>query len=1215
MPGARCYSNSWVDGNDNLWLFGGSGYAASGNDGFLNDLWKYNTHTGAWTWVSGDSTVNSPGKYGSRGGSGVADKSITPSARGGSAGGFYNGNGGPELVLFGGGTFIGGESFRNDCWVYLINTNQWVWVSGDSTVNGASQLSASGSNSPSPVFSLGNKPAARWYPAGWVAGNVFCIYGGQTSASAGMLLDDYWQFDLTGSLGGGWACLHPQDNNTTNVFSIAEQYQLNKPGSKMGALGFYDPAGNHAYLFGGTSYQNDLWQSTGAYSPSGYGEWKWIKGDSTPGTAGSYGSLGVSSAGNLPPSRTGSAISRDADGKFVLFGGAGGAPGSGALNDVWGYSPTSNAWTWLGGDSAVGTAANYGALGIQSPTNQIGSRFRAITWITSMGEMYVFGGEKLGIGLVNDHWKYSAPLKLTAADSLALVDLYDSTGGPQWKNHTGWLTSAPLSTWYGVIVQGGRVTSLVLMNNRLNGSLPASLANLSALRGFNVMGNQLRGALPALGNIPAFASGQFNISNNNFNFDGIEQQVQAHPAGAYFPQSRLTIHRRGDTLSVGAGGTLFRNAYTWWNNGVLAANVLGDSTFVATASGNYSVNVTNSIATQLVLTSDLLPVAGDTSIAPGCAYETVRLTGSHCLPGRLSVDSSLKPMTILWFRNDTLVRRVTGGWQTGGTVVAGGNGAGAAANQLNTPTGIWLDARHNLYVADDSNRRVQRWAPGATSGATVMGGDALGYPFDLTGDAAGNLYVLANQQDSERVQQWAPGASSGTTMVHGWPEQYWGIARDRGGNIYLSDDSRAMVLKWAPGAAYGVVVAGGNGAGDGANQLGYPNGVAVDNQGNLYVADVSPSMAIGGRIVRWAPGAATGVVLAGGASAYYASNRLGWAGGIAVDGAHNVYIADPGSRRVQCWAPGATSGITVGDSSVIPAAARPFYPWGLQVDDGGNVYVADSYNHRVLRFSYTIDHSFSDSLPGTYKAVLINSSGCYYTSLPFVVGSPVPPAIRSSRGDSVCQGDSLTLLAGKAASYQWFNGADSLAGANGASLVVRSTGVYSVRGVDSLGCAAMSAPMMVSVVPLPERPVITRQDTVLLSSAAQGNQWFFNNVAIPGATNPSLSPSARGGYSVMVTANGCPGPMSEVFAYTPASVSSMVSLYPIPARDVLTIVNTAAHPVTVQVCDMYGKTLRTLTGLTGSYSLSISSYGSGMYVLYIVDPVTGRNEQKTFVKL
>ena len=67
-------------------------------------------------------------------------------------------------------------------------------------------------------------------------------------------------------------------------------------------------------------------------------------------------------------------------------------------------------------------------------------------------------------------------------DSLALVDLYNSTDGSHWTNHDNWLTKKPINTWHGVLqVTAHRITLLALNNNHLNGKIPTSLGNLVKL--------------------------------------------------------------------------------------------------------------------------------------------------------------------------------------------------------------------------------------------------------------------------------------------------------------------------------------------------------------------------------------------------------------------------------------------------------------------------------------------------------------------------------------------------------------------------------------------------------------------------------------------------------------------------------------------------------------------------------------------------------------
>src|SRR6266487_3335267 len=87
-------------------------------------------------------------------------------------------------------------------------------------------------------------------------------------------------------------------------------------------------------------------------------------------------------------------------------------------------------------------------------------------------------------------------------DSLALVDLYNSTNGPNWNNHTNWLTKSPVSTWYGIGVVNTRVTMIRLERNNLNGKIPSSIGNLVNIYILYLNHNQLSGSIPSsLGNL------------------------------------------------------------------------------------------------------------------------------------------------------------------------------------------------------------------------------------------------------------------------------------------------------------------------------------------------------------------------------------------------------------------------------------------------------------------------------------------------------------------------------------------------------------------------------------------------------------------------------------------------------------------------------------------------------------------------------------------
>ena len=82
-------------------------------------------------------------------------------------------------------------------------------------------------------------------------------------------------------------------------------------------------------------------------------------------------------------------------------------------------------------------------------------------------------------------------------DSLALVAFYNSTGGPNWNNNSNWLTD-PVSTWYGVIVEGNRVIELkIYSDNNLNGFIPEEIGTLNEIKKLVISNNpNLIGLLP-----------------------------------------------------------------------------------------------------------------------------------------------------------------------------------------------------------------------------------------------------------------------------------------------------------------------------------------------------------------------------------------------------------------------------------------------------------------------------------------------------------------------------------------------------------------------------------------------------------------------------------------------------------------------------------------------------------------------------------------------
>ena len=89
-------------------------------------------------------------------------------------------------------------------------------------------------------------------------------------------------------------------------------------------------------------------------------------------------------------------------------------------------------------------------------------------------------------------------------DRQALVAIFNATGGPNWKKSTNWVTDEPISEWYGVETDsGGRVSSLDLVDNGLNGAIPPEIVILTKLENLKLADNVLLGCIPErAGDIP-----------------------------------------------------------------------------------------------------------------------------------------------------------------------------------------------------------------------------------------------------------------------------------------------------------------------------------------------------------------------------------------------------------------------------------------------------------------------------------------------------------------------------------------------------------------------------------------------------------------------------------------------------------------------------------------------------------------------------------------
>ena len=306
-----------------------------------------------------------------------------------------------------------------------------------------------------------------------------------------------------------------------------------------------------------------------------------------------------------------------------------------------------------------------------------------------------------------------------------------------------------------------------------------------------------------------------------------------------------------------------------------------------------------------------------------------------------------------------------------------------AAAGFAAPTGGALDGDGNLYVTDSNNHTIRKVTPAGV--VTTLAGTAGSYgstdgtgadarfqnPYGVAVDGDGNLYVTERENHTIRkvtpagvVTTFAGSAGSyGSTDGTGAAARFWqprGVAVDGDGNVYVADTANHTIRKITPAGVVTTLAgtAGSYGSTDGtgaAASFNSPWGMAVDGDGNLFVADTS------NHAIRKVTPAGEVTTLAGSAGSSGSADGTGAAAsfsqpaGVAVDGDGNLYVTDAGNRTIRKVTPAgevttlAGSAGSSGSVNGIGPAARFSFPTGVVVDGDGNLYVIDNSGSTIRK--------------------------------------------------------------------------------------------------------------------------------------------------------------------------------------------------------------------------------------------------------------------------
>lgn len=696
-----------------------------------------------------------------------------------------------------------------------------------------------------------------------------------------------------------------------------------------------------------------------------------------------------------------------------------------------------------------------------------------------------------------------------------------------------------------------------------------------------------------------------------------------------------TTFCEGNSVSLNVG-TIAGASYQWLNNGspILGAN---QQSFSAFTSGSYAVLVSTTAcaATSNAIAVTANPAPVSTVFANGpttfCQGNTVLLTGPQ-VPG----------LTYQWINN--------------GNPIAGAN----ADSYTATTSGSYVLSITSSGCVGNSPATQVNVTPPPTSTITVNGNSTV---------CEGNTVQLSGPIGNNLSYQWS---SNGNPIVGALASSYtattsgnYTLTVSQGTNCSSTSNAVAINILAAPNASISagsstdiclgesVIISATdnpdftyqwqiNGATiSGANQSSYAASAAGEY--NLVVTNASACSSASEIISVSVSPQPESVITPNGPTTFCIGNTVllqansgnGYTyqwnqNGNPIPGVVNSVfnVSASGNYTVvvtnQSGCSALSSAIQVnvaGTEAEITVNGNPAICDGNAVTLNSNVGAGLSYQwqNNGSNISGETSLSFEATAGGNYTVVITDANNCASTSQPITITVGVTPdqPIPAVQGEStICEGSAVEITYPIAAgiSYSWENLGEVVPGGDNGTLTVSEAGEYVLTATNSANCASSSAPVSISVNPLPAVSFSLNPDTIcskgvtltLAGGTPAGGNYSGEYVENGLFTSPDFNEAVTITYTYTDN-NGCNNSDEAILKVVDCVglndfTNEFVAVYPNPALDFVTLqASISLRDASIQVLDAAGRLVTTTIDILtdNTANIKLSNLAAGVYQVVV----------------